>query len=184
MLAAVGFVLLIACVNLANLMLARASTRQRETAIRAALGADRRRLARQFVVEGTLLSVVGAAAGLLLAVWLVDGIAALAPAGLPSFVTPRLDWRVLAFLVAVTGATGLLLGLLPAWQGSRARSQRGPQGQRPRDVGRRGARADALGARRRGSRAVAGPAHRRRADGPQFSEPATDRRRVPRRTRR
>jgi putative ABC transport system permease protein len=120
MLAAVGFVLLIACVNLANLMLARASTRQRETAIRAALGADRRRLARQFVVEGTLLSVVGAAAGLLLAVWLVDGIAALAPAGLPSFVTPRLDWRVLAFLVAVTGASGLLLGLLPAWQGSRA----------------------------------------------------------------
>ena len=120
MLAAVAFVLLIACVNLANLMLARASTRQRETAIRAALGADRRRLARQFVVEGTLLSVVGAAAGLLLAVWLVDGIAALAPAGLPSFVTPRLDWRVLAFLVAVTGASGLLLGLLPAWQGSRA----------------------------------------------------------------
>ena len=120
MLAAVAFVLLIACVNLANLMLARASTRQRETAIRAALGADRRRLARQFVVEGTVLSVAGAAAGLLLAVWLVDGIAALAPAGLPSFVTPRLDWRVLAFLVAVTGASGLLLGLLPAWQGSRA----------------------------------------------------------------
>ena len=119
MLAAVAFVLLIACVNLANLMLARASTRQRETAIRAALGADRRRLARQFVVEGTLLSAVGAAAGLLLAVWLMDGIVALAPAGLPSFVTPRLDWRVLAFLVAVTGAAGLLLGLLPAWQGSR-----------------------------------------------------------------
>jgi predicted permease len=120
MLAAVGFVLLIACVNLANLMLARASTRQRETAIRAALGADRRRLARQFIVEGTLLSVVGAAAGLLLAVWLVDGIGALAPAGLPSFVTPRLDWRVIGFLVAVTGGAGLLLGLLPAWQGSRA----------------------------------------------------------------
>jgi len=120
MLAAVGFVLLIACVNLANLMLARASTRQRETAIRAALGADRRRLARQFVVEGTLLSVIGAAAGLLLAVWLVDGIVALAPAGLPSYVIPRLDWRVIGFLVAATGATGLLLGLLPAWQGSRA----------------------------------------------------------------
>ena len=120
MLAAVAFVLLIACVNLANLLLARASTRQRETAIRAALGADRRRLARQFVAEGTLLSVVGAAAGLLLAVWLVEGIAALAPAGLPSFVTPRLDWRVLAFLVAATGGAGLLLGLLPAWQASRA----------------------------------------------------------------
>ena len=120
MLAAVGFVLLIACVNLANLMLARASARQRETAIRAALGADRRRLARQFVVEGALLSVVGAAAGLLLAVWLVDGIVALAPPGLPSFAAPRIDWRVIAFLVAVTSAAGLLLGLLPAWQGSRA----------------------------------------------------------------
>jgi predicted permease len=120
MLAAVGFVLLIACVNLANLLLARASTRQRETAIRAALGADRRQLARQFVIEGTLLSVVGAAAGLLLAFWLVDAIVALAPAGLPSFVTPRLDWRVLAFVVALTSGTGLLLGLLPAWQGSRA----------------------------------------------------------------
>ena len=120
MLVAVGFVLLIACVNLANLMLARASTRQRETAIRAALGADRRRLARQFIAEGALLSGAGAAAGLLLAVWLVDGIAALAPFGLPSFVTPRLDWRVIAFVVAVTGAAALLLGLLPAWQGSRA----------------------------------------------------------------
>jgi predicted permease len=120
MLGAVGFVLLIACVNLANLMLARASTRQRETAIRAALGADRRRLARQFLAEGALLSIVGAAAGLLLAVWLADGIGALAPIGLPSFVTPRLDWRVIAFVVAVTGGAALLLGLLPAWQGSRA----------------------------------------------------------------
>jgi putative ABC transport system permease protein len=120
LLGAVGFVLLIACVNLANLMLARASTRQRETAIRAALGADRRRLARQFIAEGTLLSVVGAAAGLLLAVWLVEGIGALAPVGLPSFVRPSLDWRVIAFVAAVTGGAGLLLGLLPAWQGSRA----------------------------------------------------------------
>jgi predicted permease len=120
MLGAVGFVLLIACVNLANLMLARASTRQRDTAIRAALGADRRRLARQFLAEGALLSIVGAAAGLLLAVWLVDGIAALSPIGLPTFVTPRLDVRVIAFVVAVTGGAALLLGLLPAWQGSRA----------------------------------------------------------------
>jgi putative ABC transport system permease protein len=120
MLGAVGSVLLIACVNLANLMLARASTRQREIAIRAALGADRGRLARQFLAEGALLSVVGAAAGLLLAVWLVDGIVALAPVGLPNFVTPRLDGRVIGFVVAVTGGAALLLGLLPAWQGSRA----------------------------------------------------------------
>jgi predicted permease len=120
MLAAVGFVLLIACVNLANLLLARASTRQRETAIRAALGANRRRLARQFIAEGLLLSALGAAAGLLLAMWSVDAIAALAPAGLPSFVIPRLDWRVLLFVIGVTCGAGLLLGLLPALQGSRA----------------------------------------------------------------
>jgi predicted permease len=120
MLAAVAFVLLIACVNLANLMLARASSRQRETAIRAALGANRNRLVRQFVAEGLLLSTLGAAAGLLLTLWSVDAIVALAPAGLPSFVTPRLDWRVLSFVVAITSGAALLLGLLPAWHGSRA----------------------------------------------------------------
>jgi predicted permease len=114
LLAAVGFVLLIACVNLASLLLARASTRRRETAIRAALGADRRRLARQFLAEGLLLSTLGAAAGLLVALWSLDAIVALAPAGLPSFVKPHLDWRVMAFVVAVTCGAGLLLGLLPA----------------------------------------------------------------------
>ena len=120
MLGAVGFVLLIACVNLANLLLARATTRQRETAIRAALGADRRRLVRQFIVEGLLLSAIGAAAGLLLSMWSVDAVAALTPAGLPSFVNPHLDWRVLLFLITITCGAGLLLGLLPALQGSRA----------------------------------------------------------------
>jgi putative ABC transport system permease protein len=120
MLGAVAFVLLIACVNLANLLLARASTRQRETAIRAALGANRRRLIRQFVAEGLLLSTLGAAAGLLVAVWSVDGFLRLAPAGLPSFVQPQMDWKVLAFVVALTCGAGLLVGLLPALQGSRA----------------------------------------------------------------
>jgi putative ABC transport system permease protein len=116
---AVGFVLLIACVNLANLLLARATTRQRETAIRAALGADRARLVRQFIVEGLLLSAVGAACGLLLAMWSIDAIVALAPSGLPSFVQPHMDVRVLLFVLAATSAAGLLLGLLPAVQASR-----------------------------------------------------------------
>jgi putative ABC transport system permease protein len=120
LLGAVGFVLLIACVNLANLLLARASTRHRETAIRAALGADRRRLARQFLAEGTLLSVIGGAAGMLIALWSTDAIVTLAPAGLPSFVQPRLDWRVLAFAGGAAAACAVLLGALPALQGSRA----------------------------------------------------------------
>ncbi len=120
MLGAVGFVLLIACVNLANLLLARATTRQRETAIRAALGAGRARLMRQFIAEGLLLSTIGAAAGILLAMWSIDALVALTPAGLPSFVHPRIDLRVLLFLIATTGAAGLLLGVLPAIQGSRA----------------------------------------------------------------
>ena len=129
-------------------------------------------------------SVVGAAAGLLLAVWLVDGIAALAPAGPAELrhAAPRLararvpgrrHRRRRAAARPVAGVAGIARG-----------SQRGPQGQRPRHLGRRGAGAHAFGARGRGSRAVARPAHRRRADGPQLSQPAAHRRRVSRRTRR
>jgi putative ABC transport system permease protein len=120
LLGAVAFVLLIACVNLANLLLARASTRQRETAIRAALGANRARLARQFLAEGALLSAIGAAAGVLIAMWSTDALATLAPAGLPSFVKPTLDWRVLMFAAGAAIAGAVLLGVLPAFQGSRA----------------------------------------------------------------
>ncbi|HET7618041.1 MAG TPA: ABC transporter permease [Vicinamibacterales bacterium] len=120
LLSAVGFVLLIACVNLANLLLARATVRQRETAIRAALGAGRWRLIRQFLVEGIVLSAAGAAGGLLLALWSLDAMIALSPATLPSYVHPVLDWRVAAYTGAATIVTALVLGLLPAWQGSRA----------------------------------------------------------------
>jgi predicted permease len=120
LLGAVGFVLLIACVNLANLLLARAMVRQRETAIRAALGAGRWRLIRQYLAEGLVLSVAGASAGLLLALWSLDAMIALSPATLPSYVHPVLDWRVAAYTGAATIVTALVLGLLPAWQGSRA----------------------------------------------------------------
>jgi predicted permease len=120
LLGAVAFVLLIACVNLANLLLARAAARQRETAIRAALGADRLRLVWQFIAEGLLLATIGAAAGLLLALWSVDAIVAITATGLPSFVHPHLDWRVLGFVCLVTSASALLLGLVPAVQASHA----------------------------------------------------------------
>jgi predicted permease len=119
LLGAVAFVLLIACVNLANLLLARASARSRETAIRAALGAGRQRMMGQFLAEGLLLSAMGAGGGVLVAMWSTGLIAALAPAGLPSFVEPRVDWRVLAFVTGITTASGLLLGILPAVQASR-----------------------------------------------------------------
>jgi predicted permease len=137
---AVGFVLLIACVNLANLLLARATARQRETAIRSALGADRGRLVRQFVVEGLALSTIGAAAGVLLALWSIDAIIALAPTGLPSFVRPHMDLRVLLFVLAATCGAGLLLGLLPALQGARADLN---------DVLKEGGRGSSSGARAR-----------------------------------
>ena len=120
LLGAVGFVLLIACVNLANLLLARASARSRETAIRSALGAGRGRIATQFIAEGLLISALGAAAGVLVALWSTGTIAALAPAGLPSFARPHADWRVLLFIGGITLASGALLGVLPAIHGSRA----------------------------------------------------------------
>ncbi len=120
LLASVAFVLLIACVNLANLLLARASARQRETAIRAALGADRARLLGQFFAEGVLLSVLGAGAGLLLAMWSIDAIVAISGQSLPSFVHPHLDWRLLAFVVAITCVSAVLLSVLPAVYGTRA----------------------------------------------------------------
>src|SRR5258708_546143 len=120
LLAAVGWVLLLAWVNLANLVRAGGRTRRRETAIRAALGADRRRLVQQYLAEASLLSVVGAGAGLVVALWAVDDIIALAPVGFPSFVSPRLDGGVLLFVIAVTCGVGIVLGLLPAVHGSRA----------------------------------------------------------------
>ena len=119
LLAAVGFVLLIACANLANLLLARAAARQQELATRTALGAGRSRLLRQLLVESVLLSAAGGAAGLLGAYWAVSAInGALPPNTLP---VPEIhmDPGVLLFAVGLTLATGLLFGIVPAWRMSK-----------------------------------------------------------------
>ncbi len=119
LLGAVGLVLLIACVNLANLQLARASARQQELALRAALGASPGRLARQLLTESLLLSGAGSVLGLLLAVGYLPALLALAPAGMPPPGEIRIDGVVLAFTFGVSLLASLLLGMLPAWQASR-----------------------------------------------------------------
>ena len=110
MLAGVGLVLLIACVNIANLLLARAAARRHDLGMRVALGASRWRLARLVLVESALLATAGAVCGLLLAVWSARALVALTPVSLDA----SMDWRVAAFTAAVAIATALLVGLAPA----------------------------------------------------------------------
>jgi putative ABC transport system permease protein len=139
LLGAVGFVLLITCANVAHMLLARAAVREREVALRAALGATRGRLIRQFLTESLMLALAGGGAGVVLALVGMRVLVALSPPGLPRVETVGLDGTVLAFVAVVSMVTGVAFGLAPALQAAR------------RDVGealKEGARGSTEGGRR------------------------------------
>lgn len=121
MMGAVALVLLIACANVANLLLARSLARQKEFSVRAALGAGRFRIIRQLLTESVLLAAIGSILGAIVAGLGIKILIALAPANLPRITEVRIDWRVMCFTLIVAILTGLLFGLAPAWQISKTK---------------------------------------------------------------
>jgi putative ABC transport system permease protein len=119
LLGAVGLVLLIACTNVANLLLARAAAREGEMAVRSALGAGRGRLVRQLMTESLILGIVGGGLGLLLAVWGVDALISLEPQGIARLSEVRIDRGVVLFTIGLSLVTGMLFGIVPAFQATR-----------------------------------------------------------------
>ena len=171
---AVGMLLLIACANVANLLIARGAARRHELSIRSALGARRTRLAAQLLVESTLLSGFGGACGVLLSIGLLKVLLAFAPPDIPRLDEVRLDALALLFALGAATACGILFGALPAAQGSAISGDAVPAAD-PRGGSVFALAPPAAGPAGGGGRARAGPAHRRRPHGADVEQPDGDR---------